>query len=68
VAQRRQAQVEERFRRAVDEGDLPGDADPKQLGRYITTIAFGLSVQAAKGLDHAELDEIVDQAMLLRRP
>ncbi|MFF0154709.1 TetR/AcrR family transcriptional regulator [Micromonospora sp. NPDC005203] len=62
------ALVEERFRRAVDEGDLPGDADATRLSRYITTIAFGLTVQAVNGLDHAELDEIVDQTMLFWRP
>lgn len=60
--------LEQRFSRAVDEGDLPRDADPKRLARYIMTVGFGISVQAANGLSRAELDEIVDQAMLTWRP
>ncbi len=56
--------LEQRFRRAVDEGDLPADADPKRLARYVMTVAFGISVQAANGLSRAELDEIVDRTMV----
>ncbi|WP_381803520.1 TetR family transcriptional regulator C-terminal domain-containing protein [Streptomyces niveus] len=36
--------VRERFRRAVDEGDLPPQADPGLLARYVTTLAFGIAV------------------------
>ncbi|WP_404199284.1 TetR/AcrR family transcriptional regulator [Streptomyces tauricus] len=56
--------LEERFRRAVDEGDLPRDADPRRLARFVMTMGFGIAVQAANGLGPAELDEIVDTAML----
>ncbi|MEW2523054.1 TetR/AcrR family transcriptional regulator [Actinacidiphila alni] len=56
--------LEERFRRAVDEGDLPRDADPRRLARYILTMGFGIAVQAANGLGPAELDEIADTALL----
>ncbi|WP_116951398.1 TetR/AcrR family transcriptional regulator [Jiangella endophytica] len=55
--------LEERFRRAVDEGDLPRDADPMRLARYIMTVAFGIAVQAANGLGHDELDDIADTAL-----
>ncbi|WP_328470920.1 TetR/AcrR family transcriptional regulator [Actinoplanes sp. NBC_00393] len=55
--------LEQRFGRAVDEGDLPGDADPRRLARYVMALAFGIPVHAANGLGRAELDEIVDQAM-----
>ncbi|WP_329091381.1 TetR/AcrR family transcriptional regulator [Streptosporangium sp. NBC_01469] len=37
--------LEERFQRAVDEGDLPCDADAGRLARYIMTVAFGIAVQ-----------------------
>jgi hypothetical protein len=47
----------------VDEGDLPSDADPKQLARYLLTVAFGIAVQAANGLGHEELQEIVDTTL-----
>ncbi|WP_435644605.1 TetR/AcrR family transcriptional regulator [Streptomyces sp. H49] len=56
--------LEERFRRAVNEGDLPHDADPRRLARFIMTMGFGIAVQAANGLGPAELDEIVDTALL----
>ncbi|MEV7872322.1 TetR/AcrR family transcriptional regulator [Streptomyces sp. NPDC088124] len=56
--------LEERFRRAVDEGDLPRNADPRRLARFIMTMGFGIAVQAANGLGPAELDEIVDTALL----
>ncbi|MEV7143911.1 TetR/AcrR family transcriptional regulator [Streptomyces tauricus] len=56
--------LEERLRRAVDEGDLPRDADPRRLARFVMTMGFGIAVQAANDLGQAELDEIVDTAML----
>ena len=55
--------LEERFRRAVHEGDLPRNAGPRRLARFIMTMGFGIAVQAANGLSPAELDEIVDTAM-----
>ncbi|WP_197938181.1 TetR/AcrR family transcriptional regulator [Phytohabitans flavus] len=56
--------LELRFGRAVEEGDLPGDADPRRLARYVMALAFGIPVHAANGLGRAELDEIVDQVMM----
>lgn len=58
--------LEERFRRAVNEGDLPRNADPRRLARFIMTMGFGIAVQAANGLGPAELDETVDTAVLGR--
>ncbi|MFF0727697.1 TetR/AcrR family transcriptional regulator [Streptomyces sp. NPDC004134] len=55
--------LEERFQRAVDEGDLPRDADPRRLARYVMTVTFGIAVQAAGGLGHDELQDIADMAM-----
>jgi AcrR family transcriptional regulator len=55
--------LEERFRRAVEEGDLSRDADPGRLARFIMTTGFGIAVQAANGLGTEELDEIVDTAL-----
>ncbi|WP_328585054.1 TetR/AcrR family transcriptional regulator [Streptomyces sp. NBC_00370] len=55
--------VHERFQRAVDEGDLPPEADPGLLARYVTTLAFGIAVQAASGVDRAELQEMTDAAL-----
>jgi len=55
--------LEERFRRAVDEGDLPHDADPRRLARYLMTVTFGIAVQAASGLGRDELQDIADTAL-----
>lgn len=55
--------VRERFRRAVDDGDLPPEADPGMLARYVTTLAFGIAVQAASGVGRGELQEMTDAAL-----
>lgn len=55
--------IRERFERAVVEGDLPPEADPALLARYVTTLAYGLAVQAASGIDRDELQAMVDAAL-----
>lgn len=55
--------IRERFRRAVDEGDLPPEADPGLLARYVTAVAYGLSVQAAGGVSREELQATADAAL-----
>lgn len=57
------SRVRERFQRAVDDGDLPAQVDPGALARYVTTLAFGIAVQAASGVDRDELQEIADAAL-----
>ncbi|WP_306368684.1 TetR/AcrR family transcriptional regulator [Nocardiopsis sp. CC223A] len=56
--------MEERFRRAVAEGDLPAGADPARLARYVMAVGFGIAVQATDGVGHDELQEVVDTALL----
>ena len=55
--------IEERLQRAVDEGDLPHDADPRRLARYLGTVTSGIAVQAASGLGRDELQGIADMAL-----
>ncbi|MGC9496256.1 TetR/AcrR family transcriptional regulator [Streptomyces sp. WG7] len=57
------SRVRERFQRAVDEGELPPETDPGLLARYVTTLAFGISVQAASGVTRDELQEMADAAL-----
>ncbi|PJE95026.1 TetR family transcriptional regulator [Streptomyces carminius] len=57
------SRVRERFRRAVDDGDLPPGTDPGLLARYVTTLAFGIAVQAASGVGRDELQEMADAAL-----
>ncbi|OON82210.1 TetR/AcrR family transcriptional regulator [Streptomyces tsukubensis] len=55
--------IRDRFRRAVDEGDLPEDADPEQLARYLMTVANGIAVQAASGATRDDLQQVADMAL-----
>jgi AcrR family transcriptional regulator len=65
VAQRKagEADLRARLQRAHEEGDLPPDADPADLARYLTTIVQGIAIQAASGATRAQLDRVVDQAL-----
>ncbi len=55
--------LRERFRRAVDEGDLPAEADPGVLARYLMTVANGIAVQAAGGATGDDLQQVADMAL-----
>jgi AcrR family transcriptional regulator len=56
--------IRERFQRAVDDGDLPPESNPALLARYVTTLTFGIAVQAASGVGRDELQEMADAALL----
>jgi AcrR family transcriptional regulator len=55
--------VRKRFQRAIAEGDLPKHADATKLARYVITVVWGLSVQAAGGYSRTQLKSVVEQAM-----
>ncbi|RDG34929.1 TetR/AcrR family transcriptional regulator [Streptomyces corynorhini] len=57
-------QLGDRFRRAVDEGDLPPDADPAALARYLMAVSNGIAVQAAGGATREGLQRVADMALL----
>ncbi|GAB3568874.1 TetR/AcrR family transcriptional regulator [Amycolatopsis endophytica] len=57
------AHLRDRFRRAVEEGDLPADSDPAVLARYVMTVAHGIAVQAAGGAGRAELELVAGAAL-----
>ncbi|MCS7483475.1 TetR/AcrR family transcriptional regulator [Umezawaea endophytica] len=50
--------LHDRFRQAVDDGDLPPDADPDLLARYVMTVANGIAVQAAGGSSRDDLQRV----------
>jgi AcrR family transcriptional regulator len=52
-----------RFERAVEEGDLPADADPDLIARYVMTIGNGMAVQAAGGASREDLQRVADAAL-----
>jgi AcrR family transcriptional regulator len=55
--------VRERLKRAKAEGDLPDDADPAALARFVATVTQGMAVQAAAGASRAELRRVADTAL-----
>ncbi|ABS62339.1 transcriptional regulator, TetR family [Parvibaculum lavamentivorans DS-1] len=66
LAERRKASetdIKKRLERAKKEGDLPKDANPAALARYISTIMRGMSVQAASGATAKELKQVAEMAM-----
>jgi hypothetical protein len=45
------------------DGDLPPEANPASLARYIVTLIQGMSVQAAGGATRSELYRVIGIAM-----
>jgi AcrR family transcriptional regulator len=58
-----EAAVRQRFERARADGDLPADADPADLARYVVTVLRGMAVQAAGGANREELRRVVEMAL-----
>jgi AcrR family transcriptional regulator len=58
-----EAEIVKRLKRARAEGDLPADADPSDLARYIATVLNGLGIQAATGATKAEMTRVVEMAL-----
>ncbi|MGV8997565.1 MAG: TetR/AcrR family transcriptional regulator [Parvibaculaceae bacterium] len=55
--------IRRRLERGKKEGDLPADANPAALARYINTLIRGLSVEALDGASARELHQIADIAL-----
>jgi len=58
-----EAAIRQRLKRARAEGDLPPNANPTDLARYVATVLHGMSVQAAGGATRAELQRVVQTAL-----
>jgi AcrR family transcriptional regulator len=58
-----EAAVRRRFEHAVAEGDLPKTVDAAELARYLMTVIWGMSVQAAGGTRRAELQQVAQFAL-----
>jgi AcrR family transcriptional regulator len=52
-----------RFQRAKAEGDLPADADPADLARYLSAVTAGMAVEAVNGATRAELHRLAEAAL-----
>jgi AcrR family transcriptional regulator len=55
---RKEERLRERFVRAKQEGDLPADADPAALARYLSAVIAGMGVLASSGASREELREV----------
>lgn len=55
--------LRKRLERAHSEGDLPTDASPADLARYVMTVHQGLSVQATGGASREQLRRVVKTAL-----
>jgi len=54
----------DRLKRAKAEGDLPPDADPADLARYLSIVIYGITIQAAGGATRKELRSAAELALL----
>jgi AcrR family transcriptional regulator len=52
-----------RLKRGKKEGELPRDADPADLARYLSVVIYGITIQAAGGATRRELRNVADLAM-----
>jgi AcrR family transcriptional regulator len=55
--------IRERLKRAKAEGDLPSDADPADLARYLSIVIYGITIQAAGGATRHELRSAAELAL-----
>lgn len=58
-----EAVIRDRLKRARKEGDLPKDADPADLARYLATVMQGMSILANGGASRAELRRVAETAL-----
>ena len=56
-------ELRERIERALAQGQLPSDANPAALAKYVVTVQNGIAVQSAGGATREELLAAVDIAM-----
>lgn len=55
--------IRERLKRAKSEGDLPEQANPADLARYLSIVIYGITVQAAGGATRKDLLRVAELAL-----
>ncbi len=55
--------LRKRLQRAQWEGDLPADASPTDLARYVVTVIRGMAVDAASGATRKQLHRVAQTAL-----
>lgn len=61
--ERRRERLRDRFQHAKDTGDLPPDADPDALARYLMVVGWGLAFAAQSGATRSDLYRTVQIAL-----
>jgi AcrR family transcriptional regulator len=59
-----EARFVDRFREAIEAGDLPETENPEELAKYLSVVTAGLSVQAAGGASREALSRAAERALL----
>jgi AcrR family transcriptional regulator len=59
----RRARLRDRLQRAQATGDLPSDADPDELARFILVVGWGMAFDAQAGASRADLHRTVGRAL-----
>tara|TARA_R110002111_G_scaffold185031_3_gene250889 strand:- start:5289 stop:5873 length:585 start_codon:yes stop_codon:yes gene_type:complete len=54
----------ERFERAITDGDLPPDSNAGHLAKYVSTVSYGIAVQAAGNATRDQLNQVAKLALL----
>jgi AcrR family transcriptional regulator len=55
--------IRQRLKRAKAEGDLPAEASPSDLARYLSVVLYGMAVQSVGGANRAELRRVAEIAL-----
>jgi AcrR family transcriptional regulator len=58
-----EAAIRRRLQRAKAEGDLPPDASPSDLARYLSVVIYGMAVQSVGGASRRELRRVAEIAL-----
>jgi AcrR family transcriptional regulator len=58
-----EAAIRRRLKRAQAQGDLPADANPSDLARYLSVVIYGMAVQSVGGASRGELRRIAAIAL-----
>jgi hypothetical protein len=58
-----QAQLRERFERAMAEGDLPETAKPDALAAFVMAVTHGMAVRAKAGFSRDMLEAVAERAL-----
>jgi AcrR family transcriptional regulator len=59
-----EAQLRERFERALVEGDLPASSKPAALAAFLMAVMHGIAVQAKAGFSREMLEAVAEQALV----